>query len=313
MIRSLSEYLLPAEDRMTWNMFKILQAAGATLILTEKTVEEIISHLRAADFEFRNHYADMEPYIDVNLARHIDRILIRAYFYAQIERGPGKRLAGWAAFVGLFCTYQHLHSGAGQESLRRYLCTEFGLTYESTCEMLKGTDAEELKALTDRIIEVRGQGRQRDREEMLSYNDALQVLRVYAKRRELNEEAKANPFGYRTWWLTQESLVRKATGDIVRRRNALDMMRPEFVLNFIALAPSAEQVRQSFGAIFPTLLGVRLSNRLKSDVFEKVIEKIREVSQLGDARARALASELSDKLKGDQFKRYEVDLKTGSA
>jgi hypothetical protein len=90
------------------------------------------------------------------------------------------------------------------------------------------------------------------------------------------------------------------------------MMRPEFILNFISIAPSAEKVRASFGSIFPTLLGIRLSNRLKNDVFEKVMQSVREASLLGEARARALASELSDKLKGDHFKRYEVEFRASS-
>jgi hypothetical protein len=73
-----------------------------------------------------------------------------------------------------------------------------------------------------------------------------------------------------------------------------------------------DAVRQSFGTIFPSLLGVKLSNRMRSDVFQIVIEKIREASGIGEARARALASELSDKLKGDQFRRYEVQLRTAT-
>jgi hypothetical protein len=94
LIRAISEYFLPSADRMTWNMFKVLKAAGAQLVLTETTVEEVITHVRAADYEFKYHYEGMEPYVDLALARHIDRILIRAYFYAQLE-GEKKRLSGW--------------------------------------------------------------------------------------------------------------------------------------------------------------------------------------------------------------------------
>lgn len=308
LIRAISEYFLADQDR-----FKILQAAGATLILTEKTLEEVISHLRATDYEFRYHYLDMEPYVDIALARHIDRILIRSYFYARHDDAVKRKPTSWGNYVGMFCTYQALHGDAGKESLGRDLCEEFGFTYESSAEMARGVDQDELETLKNKIVEIRGEGRRKDQEETLSYNDALQVLRIYAKRCELGEQTRANPFGDRTWWLTQEAQVRKATPETVRKNNALYIMRPEFVLNFIALAPSMEAVRRSFGAIFPSLLGVRLSNRLRSDVSEKVMEKIREASALGDARARTLASELSDKLKGDQFRRYEVEFKTNTA
>jgi hypothetical protein len=309
LIRAISEYFLPSEDRMTWNMFKVLKAAGAQLILTETTLEEVVTHVRAADYEFKNHYTQMERYVDLALARHIDRILIRAYFYAQLE-GEKKRLPGWSTFIGLFCTYQYLHMAAGQDSFRRYLCEEFGLEYEPKAETLRGIDRDELEEVQKKIFDVRG-GRQREREMELAYNDALHVLRVYAKRRELREGTVTNQYGHRTWWLTQEMLVRGATGEVVAKRHARYMMRAEFILNFIAIAPSAEQVRKSYGAIFPTLLGVRLSNRLRPDIFEKVMKSVQEASVLGEARARSLASELSDKLKGDHFKRYELAYKGG--
>jgi hypothetical protein len=107
----------------------------------------------------------------------------------------------------MFCTYQYLHGAAGQDSLRRYLCEEFGFTYEANFETIKGIDKDEIEELKKKIVEIRrGGGRQKDREETLSYNDALHVLRVYEKRRELGEASKPNPFGYRTWWLTQETM-----------------------------------------------------------------------------------------------------------
>jgi hypothetical protein len=218
-----------------------------------------------------------------------------------------KRPASWGNFIERFCTYTQLHTDQGKESLRRYLCDEFGLDYETGDDMLKEIDLAELDALTEKLASVR-ERRNKEGEDILSYNDALQVLRVYQKRKELREGTKTNPFGYRTWWLTQETMVRRATPDVIRKHNSQYMLRPEFVLNFIALAPSAEAVRKSFGAIFPTLLGVRLSNRMKADVFKLVIEKVREASQISDARARSLMSELSDKLKGDYFRRYEVEL-----
>jgi hypothetical protein len=306
-IRALSEYYLSSEDRMTWNMFKILRASGASLVLTEAALSEVVSHLRAQDREFTNHYLEMQPFVDLELARHIDRLLIRAYFYARLDPQTRMSPASWGAYVGSFCTYSDLHTPAGNESLRRYLLEEFGLGYESDNETRRGVDPDELQELKAKILEIRSQRRHKDRAELLAENDALHVLRVYAKRTEIGEHQKPNPFGYRTWWLTQESIVRQATGAVVAGRRSQYMMRPEFVLNFIALAPSAEQVRESYNAIFPTLLGVKLSNRLRSDALEAILGEIKKAGEMGEARARARASELADKLKGDNFKRYEVN------
>jgi hypothetical protein len=87
------------------------------------------------------------------------------------------------------------------------------------------------------------------------------------------------------------------------------MMRPEFLLNFIGLSPSTEEVRKSLGAVFPSLLGVKLSNRMRDDVFKIVVGRVKEAYQVSDARARATVGELSDKLKGDFFKQYETELR----
>ena len=141
--------------------------------------------------------------------------------------------------------------------------------------------------------------------ELLAYNDAIQILRIYSKRAELKELHKPNPFGYRTWWLTHESRVRAATAKLVSKYNAQYIMRPEFALNFIALSPSAEKVRQSFGNIFPSLLGVSLSKRMKENVFHAVMGRIKEIQNVDEARARVILSDLSNKLKGDRYKEYD--------
>lgn len=69
-----------------------------------------------------------------------------------------------------------------------------------------------------------------------------------------------------------------------------------------------EEVRQSYEAIFPTLLGVQLSNRLKDTAFKGFLKRVDEVDQVDDARARAMVSEFSDKLKSDQFMQYTHQL-----
>ncbi|MGY4457760.1 hypothetical protein [Bradyrhizobium sp. LB13.1] len=306
-IRALSEALLPEQDRMTWNMLKVLRKSGSTLVLTESTVDEVVLHLRAQDLEYNNHYRDIEAYLTPEIARHSDRIIIRAYLYGRLDPVKAKRPRSWGSFIGRFCTYEDLFNPDGAESLMRYLCEEFGLEYEDRSQTEKGVDPDELEELKLKLMAIRSQSRVRPREDVLSYSDALQVLRVFQRRKEVHEINRSNPFGHRVWWLTQETSVWRATKDLSRRRTRY-MMRPEFVLNFIALAPSVDDVRKSFATIFPSVLGVRLSNRLRPQTFERVLEQIKEASELGEARAKTLAAELSDKLKGDQYKTYEVTL-----
>ena len=143
---------------------------------------------------------------------------------------------------------------------------------------------------------------------MLAENDAKMALSVYGKRRATGEEHKANPYGHRTWWLTHETRVREATVDLVRKRRSQYIMRPEFLLNFIALSPTTEEVRRAYEAVFPTLLGIKLFNRMREDLFQELMRNAKDAMSVDDARARVMMGEYSDRLKGDFYKQYEVEL-----
>lgn len=308
-IRAISERYMSPVDRMTWNLFKILEAAGATVILTDPTLDEIISHLRAQDHEYKNHYFKIDSVVTLDIAKNIDRILLRSYFYSKIEERTGSQgPSSWASYIGQFCTYTDLHFPAGKESLKRSLCLEFGFSFETLDEMKKGISDDELNSVKAEISKIRTV-RRKDVEDILSYNDALHVLRVYAKRQSLNELSKPNPYGFRVWWLTAESAVRRATRELVKAKGASYMIRPEFLLNFISIAPSAEEVRKSFGKIFPSLLGIKLSNRMKPEVLESLLLSVQKAFDISENRAKARVSELSDQLKGDFGRCYEVPFK----
>lgn len=307
LIRALSEYFLNKQDQMTINTLDILTSAGSSLVLTEKCLEEVWTHLKATDAEFLNHYAEMEPYIDLDIAQTIDRILIRSYFYARIDPLPGVRApAGWRTYMGNFVEYKQLHYQSGREDLRKYLMERFKLIFETAEEMEKGLDKADVGTLTEDILAIRWRQKNApEKERRLAENDALQVLRVYQKRQSAGELSHSNPYGFRTWWLTQSSSVRKATGGIVLKNNARYMMRPEFLLHFIALSPSEESVRRSFNTIFPTLLGIRLSSRMDSATFKSAMDQISDSFSVDEARARVRLENLSNQLKSDFFKQYD--------
>ena len=85
-------------------------------------------------------------------------------------------------------------------------------------------------------------------------------------------------------------------------------MRPEFLLNFIALSPTTREVRSAYKDVFPTLLGIRLANRMRPDLFHGIMGRAKEAMEIDDARARVMMEEYSNNLKGDFFKKYEVQL-----
>ena len=187
--------------------------------------------------------------------------------------------------------------------IRKYFSERFGMTYVSIADLEKDVSGEEVQQLTEVLKELRPNTRLE-----LIENDAKMALAIYGKRENLGERYKANPYGYRTWWLTQETIVRKATITLVDNKGAQYIMRPEFLLNFIALSPTMSEVRNAYKDVFPTLLGVKLGNRMRPDLFHGIMEKAREAMGVDDARARVMMEDYSNKLKGDYFKEYEVEL-----
>jgi hypothetical protein len=86
-------------------------------------------------------------------------------------------------------------------------------------------------------------------------------------------------------------------------------MRPEFLLNFLALSPSAAQVRETYKRIFPTMLGIRLAKRTDPGVLERMIRDVQEIENLEEGRRTVAIARLADTLKSDFEKQYVVEFK----
>jgi hypothetical protein len=249
-----------------------------------------------------------ENKITLDVVEYIDRILIRSYFYARLAPLSSMNLpAGWRSYIEQFGSYASIRADRGNDDLARYLVRKFGLNYESAIDMKVGIEESEILALADEILRVRSESRRpKGSAEVLAYNDALHVLRVYQRRKIDGENSPKNPFGFRTWWLTQDSKVRRAAANLITQHHGQRfMMRPDFLLNFVSLAPSAQEVKDSYRAIFPSVLGIRLSNRLGSATFKKVMANANEVWSVDEARAGSMITEFVNSLKGDNVKVYE--------
>jgi hypothetical protein len=171
------------------------------------------------------------------------------------------------------------------------------LEFESRGELLELVKPKDLKDLTASLRQIKDDNRAK--------NDALMALSVYGRRRALKEQSGTSEFGFRTWWLTSEvkilSHTRRLVGD---HEGARYMMRPEFLLNFLALAPTAREVRAAYRNIFPTVLGVRLAKRMDEEQFHELMKRVRESDRLEDGRRQAEMSRLADELKSDFEKNY---------
>ena len=307
-VRALSEQMLPKNDQMTKNALKLLKASGSKIVLTDKTLDEVWYHFRSTHYEFVNNYQEIQNFMTLILANQIDRILIRAFFYAKIERSSKRKEPfGWQNFLGQFLTVSEIAKSSARDELREYLVNEFGFTFEDEATLLSGLDPAHLDELTAKIQTVRNNNERKDTaEEILSRNAATMVLRVYQRRKSDGERSGGNPYGFKTWWLTQQTRVQSATGHIVAKQGSRYMMRPEFILHFLAALPSKKSVQDSYENVFPTILGVKLGNRMDESAFKKIISNARDIHDgVDESRAKVLLARASAQLQSDFLKQYE--------
>jgi len=302
LIRALSERYLERKDQRYRTALEMAAAAGATLVLAEPVLEEVVGHLRASDYEYRNYFAGIEESIGVDLILHAPKILIRAYFYAREELDASDRPRSWQEYVHQFCDYADLHRNSALAHVRRYLQAQFSLEFETREELMKLVDAEQVRELAQNL-------KQEKSKQELADNDALMALSVYGRRSALRESARVSELGYRTWWLAGETRILRYTREIVgAHRGERYMMRPDFLLTFIALAPTAAQVRRTYANVFPSTLGIQLGRRLPEEAFHRLMEQVRDAEQLEEGSRQAKVAQLADQLKSDFRRQYGISM-----
>lgn len=300
-IRALTERYLDEQDQMTCTLLDMLKNAGAKLILSESTVSEVWGHIRSTDDEYVAEYSKIEPHVDWNIASHCRKIMIRSYFYARLDPlQKGERPRGWPSYVGNFCTYQQLHKKNAREELKLYLLERFGLEFLSADDLANLIDEEEVSRLSKPMEPLKESLR-------LAENDARQVLAVYGRRSQLREYHKNNPSGFKTWWLTQESRVLSVTGDLVREKGPY-VMRPEFLLNFIMISPTTKATAEKFREVIPSLLGIRLTNRMRPEVHKKMLDTARSYIGKDDARVAVELGNFATQIKHGSPALYDTSL-----
>jgi hypothetical protein len=307
LVRALSERYLPVDDQITRNTLVMATRLGAKLVLTEPVLDEVLGNLRGADSEFRHRFEQIEYHVDYLMARNAPKIMVRAYFYARLDPKPAIRKPGsWPAFVAQFVPHADLHRPSASDHLRRYLLATFGMEFESTNQLLNLVDHQAVEQLADSLADSKP-----TRE--LAFNDALMALAVYGRRKLRREESHVTEFGFESWWLTTEARILQHTKELVRQhRGARYIMRADFLLNFMTLAPSTDEARATLRHVFPSLLGIRLSRRMSEDAYYAIIEKVRIAEDWDEGRRTAAIASVADRLKADFDKRYETQFRARS-
>lgn len=298
LLKAISEQFLESERQQVANLLRVCKELGAELVLTEPVLNEVFTHLHATDLEFRNYYAPQEQYFKSSDISDCDRILIRTYLHARrLPAGP----KSWRGYVNQLTDPEGLRtkSAGARDSLGGLLRQRFSMKYMSTGDLEEAVPEKAVGELARKLDEVR-----QVKHEELSYNDALMTYSVYAQRRKAGESGIYDGFGFRTWWLTKETRVVGLTAELVRAEGVPYIMRPEFILNFVALAPRAADVRKSFAELLPTTAGLQLGRHLSAETMHELLRDAVEWAQLTPERVGVILSEKANRLKYDRFKQY---------
>lgn len=304
-VRAMSEFYLHPDDQMTVSALTIIRKAGSKLILSEAMLEEVHSHIYASHLEYENHYREVDFLVDDYLASQASKILIRAYYYAKLDKDLSVRPMNWSQYLNNFVTPSKLSGSLSVNSmkeLRETLCTRFGMEFEPKEQNGDLVDKKEVAKLSKKIHEMRGHLKR----EELAENDAEMILRVEAIRRK-RERTSGNPYGYKTWYLTHDSVSNIAAAICFKRHVGIKhVMRPEFLLNYIAYNPTDQSVRESLKTIFPSVLGVRLGARLDKKILHGVLGNIQKAYEVDPARAASIVAEHADALKSDRMREFSI-------
>ena len=184
--------------------------------------------------------------------------------------------------------------------LIEYVLDEFGVKYKEAWDVK--IDEHDMSLLTDELGTTKGS--------LKAEIDARTVLRVYALREKYDERAGGHAFGFLTWWLSNDVKTQEAVnvcfGD---RYRPSCYMRPDFLYNYISLAPTVRQTEQAFDLLFPNVLGISVSHHLDAGVATTIRQSILDHSQKPPSRVRAIMRGTLDKLKSGKLNKKGKNLK----
>ena len=297
-IPALSEFYVDPVNRRHWNLLKGAREAGVTLIVNEPIIHELASHFRLISNKYYFEYEDVE---DIYLADelqigYIDEIMIRAYFYAKF-RGQVKRFSD---FVDNFVTPDLVKAEA---ELIEWLKEEFGIQFRSDKSLDVTIDRAEEELLYAQLkVQKSADAKAR--------TDAKLILTIYKIREKHNEISTSGIFGYKTWWLSKDTVTQRVVNSVFKRKYEVSCyMRPDFLYDYISLAPTKTQIESAYSQLFPSMLGVNISYHLPSDVVEVVHGLIREHKDKNHSRICAILHTLAERLKTEPNSRNKSYVK----
>jgi hypothetical protein len=283
----ISEQPLEKSHRRHWNLLVNANRAGVRLRINQVILTELVAHIRKAHMLYEEEYKGREEiFSDMAAVPYVKEILLRSYFYA---RASGRNFS-FDDLLDNFVTVNAPQATMEAEILE-WLHGEFGIQYVDDSSLGIKIEAKDLDKLAHELQPHKNSQKQ-------AFNDSRTILSVYALREKHNEAGTGGIFGYQTWWLSKDTVTQRAVSRCFGSRYATSCyIRPDFLLNYISLAPTHDDANRVFDTMFPTLMGVTISHHIPEEVSELVHSAIKEHAERGAPRVRAILRTLSDKLK----------------
>jgi len=287
-IPALSEYYLAENNRRHWILLTGANKAGVKLIVNDTILDELVSHFRHIIEVYNNIYKDHE---DIYLSSeenmlYVEEIMIRSYFYAKFRNKVDK----FEIFIDSFVNPSLVNA---KDGLIEWLKEEFGIIYRSDRSLNISKDADEEEKLYQELRILKDSNKKARRDSNL-------ILTIYSLREKNNETNQSGIFGYRTWWLSKDTLTQRAVNKVFSDKYSVSCyIRPDFLYNYIALSPSKAEVDEAYNELFPSLLGVNISFRLPREVIDLVNTEIRNHRGKNTSRLKSMLRELSENIKSD--------------
>lgn len=210
---------------------------------------------------------------------------VRSFFYSRSRKSS-------LTFDKYLENFVNPNLTSADEDIIDFLSGEFGIEYipDKTANVFQ--DPVEVEKISSELERFKHKG--------IAENHALTALAVYSIREKKNEKGNLGVFGYQTWWLSQDIKTYLAIHrEFPEKYSKSCYMRPDFLFNYISIAPQRQHVDCVFEQMFPSLLGVSISYHLPNEVFELTQKLLEEHREKNPTRVKSILRNLADKIKSD--------------
>jgi len=299
LIPAFSEMFLDKVNRRHWNLLKGAQQAGVKMVVNDAIVEELVSHFQMIRNKYESYLKQSEEFYledEYNLIA-VEHIMLRAYFYAKKRN----KVSNFNAFLNY---YIDPDLKTAKLDLIELLKELFGIDFISKEDINVKIDDDTYEKLHTSLTVAKGGKKKAE-------TDAKLILTIHGLREKNNETNETGVFGYKTWWLSKDTSTFENVKKVLGEEFHLSYyIRPDFLYNYIALAPKREEVKEMYEELFPSLLGVNLSYHMSPDVAQVVQQSINDHKDLPSFRKKSTIRKLTEKLKTDLNLRKRKNLKS---